>query len=186
MRILVANDDGIYSPGIAILAEVASKFGEVRVVAPDVERSSAGHSITAMRPLSYRRTPIGKFEAYRVDGKPRPLEAGMVFTVEPGIYVAPDKGEIELTLLEYDVDEWNERRIRLGRKAAAALEKEEKEAAEKIIHQVPSEFLGIGVRIEDDILITANGMENMTLSVPKDVDEVEALCAEAPTLPLPA
>lgn len=124
--------------------------------------------------------------SYRVDGKPRPLEAGMVFTVEPGIYVAPDKGEIELTLLEYDVDEWNERRIRLGRKAAAALEKEEKEAAEKIIHQVPSEFLGIGVRIEDDILITANGMENMTLSVPKDVDEVEALCAEAPTLPLPA
>ena len=70
MRILVANDDGIYSPGIAALAEVASKFGEVRVVAPDVERSSAGHSITAMRPLSYRRTPIGNFEAYRVDGTP--------------------------------------------------------------------------------------------------------------------
>ena len=63
MRILVANDDGIDSPGIAVLAEVASEFGEVRMVAPDVERSSAGHSITAMRPLSYRRTPIGKFEA---------------------------------------------------------------------------------------------------------------------------
>ena len=107
----------------------------------------------------------------------------MVFTVEPGLYVAPDKSEIELTLLAYDPDEWNERRIRLGRKAAAAREKEEKDAAEKIRHEVPSEFLGIGVRIEDDVLITAEGMENMTLSVPKAIDEVEALCAEPPTLP---
>jgi 5'/3'-nucleotidase len=70
MRILIANDDGIYSPGIATLAEVASKFGEVRVVAPDVEQSSAGHAITALRPLSYKRTPIGNFEAYRVNGTP--------------------------------------------------------------------------------------------------------------------
>ena len=70
MRILIANDDGIYSPGIATLAEVAKKFGEVRVVAPDVEQSSAGHAITALRPLSYKRTPIGNFEAYRVNGTP--------------------------------------------------------------------------------------------------------------------
>jgi len=70
MRILIANDDGIYSPGIAVLAEVAAKFGDVRVVAPDVEQSSAGHSITAMRPLSYKRTPIGNFVAYRVNGTP--------------------------------------------------------------------------------------------------------------------
>jgi 5'-nucleotidase len=70
MRILIANDDGIYSPGIATLAQVAKKFGDVRVVAPDVEQSSAGHAITASRPLSYRRTPIGDFEAYRVNGTP--------------------------------------------------------------------------------------------------------------------
>ena len=70
MRILIANDDGIYSPGIATLAEVATKFGDVRVVAPDVEQSSAGHAITALRPLSYKRTPIGNFEAYRVNGTP--------------------------------------------------------------------------------------------------------------------
>ena len=70
MRILIANDDGIYSPGIAVLADVASRFGDVRVVAPDVEQSSAGHAITASRPLSYKRTPIGNFEAYRVNGTP--------------------------------------------------------------------------------------------------------------------
>jgi 5'-nucleotidase len=70
MRILITNDDGVYSPGIAALAQVASRFGEVRIVAPDVEMSSAGHSINATRPLSYKRTPLGAFEAYRVNGTP--------------------------------------------------------------------------------------------------------------------
>ena len=70
MRILIANDDGIYSPGIAALAEVAAQFGEVLVVAPDVEMSSAGHAITASRPLSYKRTPLKGVEAYRVTGTP--------------------------------------------------------------------------------------------------------------------
>src|SRR5262247_3906781 len=70
MRILISNDDGIYSPGIAVLSEAATKFGDVRMVAPDVEQSSAGHSVTAMRPLSYKRTPIGNFDAYRVNGTP--------------------------------------------------------------------------------------------------------------------
>jgi 5'-nucleotidase len=70
MRILVANDDGVYSPGIAALAEVAAEFGETRIVAPDVEMSSASHSITAARPLSYKRTPNKNVEAYRVNGTP--------------------------------------------------------------------------------------------------------------------
>lgn len=70
MRILIANDDGIYSPGILALAEVASEFGDVRIVAPDVEQSSMGHAITASRPLMYRPTPIRDFAAYRVNGTP--------------------------------------------------------------------------------------------------------------------
>jgi 5'-nucleotidase len=70
MHILITNDDGIYSPGIAALAEVANAFGEVRIVAPDVERSSAGASITATRPLTCKRTPLKCCEAYRVDGTP--------------------------------------------------------------------------------------------------------------------
>jgi 5'-nucleotidase len=70
LRILVSNDDGVYSPGIAALAEVAADFGEVRVVAPDVEMSSAGHSITAWRPLNYKRTRLNHVEAYRVNGTP--------------------------------------------------------------------------------------------------------------------
>src|SRR5690606_2774532 len=49
MRILVTNDDGIYSPGIKALATIASQFGEVVVVAPDVEQSSMGHAVTHSR-----------------------------------------------------------------------------------------------------------------------------------------
>ncbi len=70
MRILVANDDGIYSPGILALARVAAKFGKVLLAAPDFEQSSMGHAITHSRPLSWRRTPIEGFEAFRVNGTP--------------------------------------------------------------------------------------------------------------------
>src|SRR5688500_15626845 len=70
MRILVTNDDGVYSPGIASLAHTAKKFGEVRIVAPDVERSSAGHSITASAPLTYKPTPLPDLDAWRVNGTP--------------------------------------------------------------------------------------------------------------------
>lgn len=70
MRILVTNDDGVYSPGLHALAKVASPFGQVRVVAPDVEQSAMGQAITIMRPLRYRPVPMGGLEAFRVNGTP--------------------------------------------------------------------------------------------------------------------
>jgi 5'-nucleotidase len=70
MRILISNDDGIYSPGITALAKMASRFGEVRIVAPDVEQSSMSHAITASRPLRYKRIRLDDFTAYRVNGTP--------------------------------------------------------------------------------------------------------------------
>jgi 5'-nucleotidase len=73
MNILITNDDGIYSPGIASLARVASHFGKVRVVAPDVEQSSMGQAITASRPLMYKKSPVNfdnDIEAIRVNGTP--------------------------------------------------------------------------------------------------------------------
>jgi 5'-nucleotidase len=70
MRILVSNDDGVYSPGIAALAKAAKRFGEVRIVAPDVEQSSMGHAITSSRPLRIKRIHLDDFDAYRVNGTP--------------------------------------------------------------------------------------------------------------------
>src|SRR5262249_56206108 len=57
-------------PGIGGGGEGAAEFGEVRIVAPDVERSATSSAITASRPLSYRPTNIGPFTAFRVNGTP--------------------------------------------------------------------------------------------------------------------
>ncbi len=74
MTILITNDDGIYSPGIAALARIASRFGKVNVIAPDVEQSSMGHAVTHSRPLSLKKSPIAfegdGIEAWRVNGTP--------------------------------------------------------------------------------------------------------------------
>ncbi|SFN07956.1 aminopeptidase P Metallo peptidase. MEROPS family M24B [Izhakiella capsodis] len=72
---------------------------------------------------------------YGID-RDRLLEPGMVITVEPGLYIAPDA-------------------------------------------DVPERYRGIGIRIEDDIVITANGNENLTDTVVKTAEEIEALMAAA-------
>ena len=74
--------------------------------------------------------------AYYHGKESRALEPGVVMTVEPGVYVAPDTKD------------------------------------------VPEKYLGIGVRIEDDVLCTNNGPRVLTTKVPKQVDEIEALMAQ--------
>jgi 5'-nucleotidase len=98
MRLLISNDDGIYSPGLAALADVASQLGQVQIVAPDVEQSSMGHAITHTRPISIKRTPIGGREAHRVNGTPADCVAlGLdlfadVDVVLSGINMGPNLG----------------------------------------------------------------------------------------------
>jgi 5'-nucleotidase len=70
MRILVSNDDGIFSHGLAALAQAARRFGTVHVVAPDIEQSAMSHAATIQRPLQYHRVEPGDLEAYRVNGTP--------------------------------------------------------------------------------------------------------------------
>lgn len=77
---------------------------------------------------------------YYVAGSPRPLEAGVVITVEPGLYVA-----------ESD-------------------------------QLAPERFRGIGIRIEDDVLIEAQGARVLSAAIPKTIDDVEQACREAPHL----
>ena len=72
---------------------------------------------------------------YYFEQESRALEPGVVMTVEPGLYIAPDTKD------------------------------------------VPAEYLGIGVRIEDDVLCTANGPRVLTSKVPKQAEEIEALMA---------
>lgn len=67
MHILVTNDDGISAPGIKALAEALQEMGRVTVVAPDRERSAAGHSLTLHSPLRVFELREGW---YAVDGTP--------------------------------------------------------------------------------------------------------------------
>ena len=72
---------------------------------------------------------------YKIAGQDRPLQAGMVLTIEPGLYITPDA----------DVDE---------------------------------QWLGIGIRIEDNLLVTADGYENLTQQTPKTISAIEALMTQ--------
>jgi len=67
MHILVTNDDGIHAAGVLALAEAMREMGEVVVVAPDRERSAAGHSLTLHSPLRIFELRDGFFA---VDGTP--------------------------------------------------------------------------------------------------------------------
>lgn len=72
MRILVVNDDGIKAPGIHRLAEMARKFGEVWVVAPDSQCSAMSHRITVRADLLVKKEeiPVEGVFAYSVSGTP--------------------------------------------------------------------------------------------------------------------
>ena len=69
---------------------------------------------------------------YKTSQDWRKLEPGMVFTVEPGCYIRPDK-------------------------------------------EVPEKFWNIGIRIEDDVVITKSGCEILTLAAPKTIQDIEAV-----------
>ncbi|UCE42821.1 MAG: aminopeptidase P N-terminal domain-containing protein [Candidatus Aminicenantes bacterium] len=92
------------------------------------------------------------------DGVGRKLEPGMVLTVEPGIYIRRESFD--------NLEEM------LGRNAP---EKNELEDFLEAVNPAVEKYAGIGIRIEDDILITKSGHEILSKSVPKEIDEIRKL-----------
>lgn len=69
--ILVTNDDGIYAPGLAALAQALTALGEVQVVAPATEQSGVGHSITYLTPLIVKEVYVeDRHWGWAVEGSP--------------------------------------------------------------------------------------------------------------------
>ena len=71
MRILLTNDDGVFSPGLAALEQQLRHLGEVVVIAPSTEQSGVSHSITFLTPLTCKSIHReGRHWAWAVDGSP--------------------------------------------------------------------------------------------------------------------
>jgi len=158
----------------------------LKLVPLDVERSLAMHHYQEFYMHGtghWLGMDVHDVGDYKPGGQYRVLEPGMVFTVEPGLYIDPERETATFYLLEYSAEERLERRLRLGLAAAKKLEEDERAKAEKIVHPIPKEFRGIGVRIEDDILITPGGYDVLTAGTPKTIEDVERTCAERSRLP---
>ena len=71
MHILIANDDGIFAPGIKALVQAACAAGHrVTVFAPDTQRSAASHAFTLKKPLHAYPVEFDGVSAFKVDGTP--------------------------------------------------------------------------------------------------------------------
>ena len=82
MLILATNDDGVYSPGLTILAKALREVGDVWVVAPDREQSAVSHSLTLHRPLLVEEL---REKVYTVNGTPTDCVNVAVHGLLPGM-----------------------------------------------------------------------------------------------------
>ena len=70
-KILVTNDDSIHAPGLALLADIATGFGEVTVIAPSLPQSGMGHAVTVNNNIRVTPTNLfGSLAAYACSGTP--------------------------------------------------------------------------------------------------------------------
>jgi Xaa-Pro aminopeptidase len=128
--------DDLHDKAVRVLTEGMVKLGLLKGDVAALIKDNSYRRYYMHRTSHYLGLDVHDVGPYRTDdGKPRPLAPGMVFTVEPGLYIAIDDDK------------------------------------------APPEFRGIGVRIEDDILVTESGYENLTIAIPRTVADVEAACA---------
>jgi Xaa-Pro aminopeptidase len=128
-----ATVDGIHQLAVDLLTQGMIDLGLLKGTLKENVESGAYKRFYMHRTSHWLGLDVHDVGAYTLEGNPRPLAAGMVLTVEPGLYIAPDAAD------------------------------------------VPAELRGIGIRIEDDVLVTASGHEVLTTAVPKEVADLEKL-----------
>jgi Xaa-Pro aminopeptidase len=127
------NIDAIHDQAVELLTRGMIDLGLLRGELRELIDKAAYKRFYMHRTSHWLGMDVHDVGIYAPDGKSRPLQPGMVLTVEPGLYIAEDAND------------------------------------------VAAEYRGIGIRVEDDILVTADGHENLTISIPKEVSELEAL-----------
>ena len=122
-----------HAEAAGVLAEGLSRLGALRAA----RGNDAMERICAYPTGHWLGLDVHDVADYRVDGEPRELEAGMVMTIEPGLYIDP------------------------GEPA------------------VGGAWRGIGIRIEDVVLVTRDGVEVLSSSIPKSVEDLERIVGSA-------
>jgi Xaa-Pro aminopeptidase len=131
-----ATIDGIHERVCEILTEGMIDLGLLSGTVADRIADGSYRKYYMHRTSHWLGLDVHDVGAYAADdGKSRPLEAGMVITIEPGLYIAEDDESV-----------------------APALR-------------------GVGVRIEDDVLVTAEGYRVLTAEIPKKPEELEKICS---------
>jgi len=70
-KILITNDDGIFSSGINALSDVMSEIGDVTIVAPNNEQSAKSHALTLQNPIKFKSVSLKNgFQGWSVQGTP--------------------------------------------------------------------------------------------------------------------
>jgi Xaa-Pro aminopeptidase len=131
-----ANAVEVHERAVAVLVDGLLELGLLAGTPAEVVEKGLYRRFYMHRTGHWLGLDVHDCGAYHVGGKPRPFVPGIVQTVEPGLYVAPDDETVE--------PRWR----------------------------------GLGIRIEDDLLVTAEGHEVLTAGIPKEVDELETLCQE--------
>jgi Xaa-Pro aminopeptidase len=124
-----------HDTAVRVLTEGLVRLGLLKGKPASLIRSEAYRKFYMHRTGHWLGMDVHDVGAYRVQGDWRPLKAGMVLTVEPGLYVAPGCPDVD-----------------------------------------PA-FHGIGIRIEDDVLVTPEGCEVLTQDLPKRAQDIENLMA---------
>ena len=127
-----ATFQAAHDAAVEVLTEVCRKLGLLKGRTAALIKSEAYKRFYMHRTGHWLGMDVHDAGRYK-DGKAwRKLAPGMVLTVEPGLYIAPD------------------------------------------LKSAPARYRGIGIRIEDDILVTKRGNENLSGAIPREADEVEA------------
>jgi len=128
--------DGIHEVAVKMLVAGLLREGLLEGDAEKIIKEETFKRLYPHRTSHWLGLDVHDVGAYYWDGSARPIQAGMVLTVEPGLYILPD-------------DE-----------------------------KAPPEYRGIGIRIEDDVLVTETGFEVLTADIPKAPDDIERACTQ--------
>ena len=127
--------DDPHEAALRILVDGMCELGLMKGSSDEIIASGSYRRYYMHRTSHWLGMDVHDVGLYRQGAQSRVLEPGMMLTVEPGIYIAPDDDE------------------------------------------APEKFRGIGIRIEDDVLVTPDGHEVITHATPKKVADLEALTA---------